>query len=134
MYAKKHKLLAIVFVLSLCFGLAACGSGGEKTGGSSAVSGTWTMTEIARGSSQVSAQDYMKSAETDKVPTLTFENGGKVTLDANGNTGEGKWIEENGKYTITYKKGEDEMNKEVKLQDNKLIMEQNGYLLTYEKQ
>ncbi|MCE2603872.1 lipocalin family protein, partial [Pseudomonas aeruginosa] len=71
--------------------------------------------------------------DVDKVPVLTFEDDGKVTLDVNGDSGTGTWSEEGGAYSITYKSGDDDVTKSVELDGSTLKMEQNGYALTYEK-
>ena len=133
MYQMKKNIPALILAMVLCIGLAACGAGDQKKGGNTAIVGTWELSEIAAGSSKMGAEDYMKSADVDKVPVLTFEDDGKVTLDVNGASGTGTWAAEGGAYSITYKSGDDDVTKSVELDGSTLKMEQNGYALTYEK-
>ena len=105
MYQMKKNIPALILAMVLCIGLAACGAGDQKKGGNTAIVGTWELSEIAAGSSKMGAEDYMKSADVDKVPVLTFEDDGKVTLDVNGDSGTGTWAEEGGAYSITISQG-----------------------------
>ncbi len=129
----KHKLLLLSFTFLLCAGLAACGSDSGNQGDGSAVAGTWKMTEITAGARQVDAEEYKEAAGVSNVPTLTFESGGKVTLDVDGKTGDGKWTESGGNYSITYKRGDQEVTERVEIDGSSLTMKQDGYTLTYEK-
>ena len=130
----KHKLLFLMLTLLLCAGLAACSSDSAEQGSSSAILGVWEMTEITAGARQVDAQEYKEAAGVSRVPKLTFESDGKVTLDMNGKTGNGNWTESGGNYSITYKRGEDEVTEAVDIQGSNLTMKKDGYTLTYEKQ
>ena len=129
----KHHLFFISVLMLLCLFLASCGSD-QKTGGNNAIAGTWEMTEISSGTSQMSAEDYMKSADVEKVPVLKFETDGSVTLDVNGDSGTGTWAEENGNYSITYKTDSEEHTQSVDMDGSMLTIKQNGYTLTYERQ
>lgn len=129
----KKNALALIVAIVLCIGLAACGTDDQKKGGNTAIVGTWQLTEIAAGSSKISAEDYLKSANVDKGPVLTFEDSGKVTLDVDGDSGSGTWTEEGGAYSITYQSGDQEVTEAVAMNGSTLKMEQNGYTLTYEK-
>lgn len=133
MYQKiRSKLLFFIPTLILCFFFTAC-SGGQEKGGNDAIAGIWEMTQITAGNSQVSADDYMKSADVTRVPTLTFESNGNVTLEVDGDSGSGTWLEKGGQYTVTYKSGEEEVTKQVEMDNGTLTMEQDGYTLTYER-
>ena len=57
----KHHLFFISVLMLLCLFLASCGSD-QKTGGNNAIAGTWEMTEISSGTSQMSAEDSVKVA------------------------------------------------------------------------
>ncbi|MCQ4635855.1 lipocalin family protein [Anaerovorax odorimutans] len=133
MYQMRNKAIALILAMVLCVGLSACGQGSQKKGGDTAIVGTWELSEIGTGSSKMSADDYMKSAEVSKVPALTFEDDGTVTLDVDGNSGTGTWLEESGSYSITYKSGDEEVKKDLELTDSSLKMEQDGFALTYRK-
>ena len=129
----RNSIFALTLVMILCIGLASCGSGDQKKSGSSAVAGTWQMTSIEKGGKKTSAENYLKSANASKVPTLTFEDNGSVTLDVDGDTGTGTWENANGQYTLTYKSDGEDVVKEIVLEGDQLSLEQNGFRLTYEK-
>lgn len=132
-HKKKYSFLSFFLVLILCLMFTACGGQENSAGDSDAIVGTWEMTEITAGSSQVSAAEYMKAANVSKVPVLTFEGSGKVTLELDGDSGSGTWSNENGAYSISYGSGEDETVKALDVNGSRLVMEQDGYTLTYEK-
>lgn len=133
MYHKlRSKRIVIIPALILCFLFTSCDSGQEK-GGNGAIAGTWEMTRIAAGNEEISAADYMKSADVKQVPVLCFESDGKVTLDVEGVSGSGTWLEQNGQYTITYTSGGKDVTKQISFDNDTLVMEQNGYTLTYER-
>lgn len=129
----RNSIFALTLVIILCIGLAACGSGDEKVSGSSAVAGAWQMTSIEKGGKKTSAEDYLKSANAEKVPVLTFKDNGAVTLEVDGDSGTGTWESSGGQYTLTYKSDGEDVVKEITLDGNQLSMEQNGFRLTYEK-
>ncbi len=116
-----------------CLLLAACGSE-QQTGGNNAIAGTWEMTEISTGASQMSAEDYRKSADVQKVPVLGFETDGSVTLEVDGHSGSGTWTEKNGSYSLTYRRDGEEQTQSIDMKDSVLTMEQDGYTLTYQRQ
>lgn len=132
MYKLKNPILAAALIVTLCLALAACGSN-EKKGGDTAIAGTWEMTKIASGSSTLNAEDYLKSANAKQTPVLTFEEDGQVSLDIDGNSGTGTWLEEGGAYKITYTSGEDEVTKDLEVEGDTLKLEQQGYTMTFQK-
>lgn len=130
----QKKLLAVVFATAIAgFGLTACGGSDQNSGADNGIVGTWEMTEIAAGTEQVSAEDYMQSADVNQVPVLTFEGDGSVSLTVDGDSGKGTWSEENGTYSITYQTNGDEVTEPLETDGSTLTMEQDGYTLTYQK-
>ena len=128
---KRSRRFAFLSVFILCLSLTACG--GETAGAGDPIVGTWEMTEITAGNRQVNAQEYKAAADVSRVPVLTFEENGEVILDMDGESGSGKWSEEGGQYSITYKRGDEEQNAALEMEEGLLIMEQDGYILTYKK-
>lgn len=127
-----RRLLALISVFILCFSFTACGSDGQAAADDPIV-GTWEMAEITAGNRQVDAQEYRKAADVSRAPALTFEADGTVTLDMDGESGVGTWTQEGGRYTITYRRGDRETSTGLNLTEGLLIMEQDGYTLTYQK-
>lgn len=128
---KRVRRFAFLSVFFLCLSLTACG--GSQAGAGDPIVGTWEMTEIAAGNKQVTSQEYKKAADVSRVPVLTFEENGEVSLDMDGESGSGTWTSEGGQYSITYKRGDEETNVALEMEEGMLIMEQDGYILTYEK-
>ena len=132
-YKRDSKVFAFILILIMGLLFVSCSPGREK-GGSTAIVGTWEMVQITAGSSQVNAEDYMKSANVNQVPVLSFEEDGTVTLKTDSSSGSGTWLEQNGQYTITYQSSDrEDVTKKVDLSNDTLTMEQNGYILTYER-
>lgn len=132
----QKKLFVIVSTIVIgSFGLTACGGTEQDSGANTnnGLVGTWEMTEIAAGTEQISAEDYMQSADVNQVPVLTFEEDGSVNLVVDGDSGKGTWVEENGTYSITYQANGNEVTEPLKTDGSTLTMEQDGYTLTYEK-
>ncbi len=127
---RKQKTAILLSALFFSFLLAGCN---EPQEGYEAVAGTWEMTEITAGARQVAADEYKKAASASNVPTLTFDETGTVTLDMDGNTGTGSWIQDGLYYAITYTRDGEESTQAIQLDGNRLVMEQDGYVLTYER-
>lgn len=129
----RRRLLAFLSVFILCFSFAACGSS-DQAGEGDPIVGTWEMSEITAGNRQVGAQEYKEAADISRNPVLVFEANGTVTLDMDGESGAGTWSQEGGRYSVTYKRGDEETSTELDMEGELLIMEQDGYTLTYERQ
>ncbi len=128
---RKQKTTAILLAaLFVAFLLTGCN---EPQEGYEAIAGTWEMTEITAGARQVAADEYKKAASASSVPTLTFEETGRVTLDMDGDTGTGSWVQDGIYYALTYVRDGEETTQAIQLDDDTLVMEQDGYVLTYEK-
>lgn len=121
----------LIFIFMFLF-TTACSSGGQVDENSPVV-GEWKMAEITAGSGQVSAEEYREAAHVSQVPVLTFEKDGTVTLDMDGTAGAGTWMQEGDGYVVVYKRGDNETSVQVDMQGSSLVMEQDGYTLTYEK-
>lgn len=126
------KQKAAILLVGAFFSLLLAGCGGPKEG-SETVAGRWEMTEITAGARQVPADEYKKAAGVSQVPTLTFEETGEVTLDMDGDTGTGTWGQDGLYYYIKYTRAGEENTQTIKMEDGAMVIEQDGYVLTYEK-
>lgn len=122
----------VILLSAALFSFLLAGCGGPKEG-SETVAGRWEMTEITAGAGQVAADEYKKAAGVNQVPILTFEENGEVTLDMDGETGTGTWGQEGLYYYIKYTRDGKEATETIRLEDGAMVMEQDGYTLTYEK-
>ncbi|MCI9596300.1 MAG: hypothetical protein HFE75_03180 [Firmicutes bacterium] len=130
----KHnrKQKAAILLAAEFLSLLLAGCGGPKEG-SETVAGHWEMTEISAGARQVAADEYKKAAGVSQVPALTFEETGEVTLDVDGDTGTGTWEQDGLYYYIKYTRDGEENTQAIKMEDGTMVIEQDGYTLTYEK-
>ncbi len=135
MHRIKAAVIPAVAVLIILFSLTlvSCGDGDGQSDRTSPVIGTWEMTAISVNGRELDAAAYMKAAHVNQVPTLTFEKNGKVTLETDSHSGRGSWREEGIRYTVNYIRNEKETEVPVRIEDSVMTMEQDGYLLTYER-
>lgn len=129
---EKRKRKVAIFLSAAFFSFLLAGCGGPQEG-SETVAGRWEMTEITAGARQVAADEYKKAAGVSRVPILTFEENGEVTLDMDGETGTGSWEQDGLYYCIKYTRDGEEGTQAIKMEDGAMVMEQDGYTLTYEK-
>lgn len=129
---RNRKRKAAIFLSAAFCGFLLAGCGGPLEG-SETVAGRWEMTEITAGARQVAADEYKKAAGVSRVPILTFEENGDVTLDMDGDTGTGSWEQDGLYYCIKYTRDGEENTQAIRMEDGAMVMEQDGYTLTYEK-
>ena len=121
----KERIMAVVvsaLLVCLAAGLfAGCGQG--KRAGSKYV-GEWRGVSASMSGIELSVQDYLGDV------VLTLDENGKCKLDFEGDSGSGTWEESDS--GITIKDGDETLD--LKESNGNLILDQDGVLITFEKQ
>lgn len=113
------KFLAVLMVLSITMGLAAC-SGGKQ----SKYVGEWKATSASAGETQL---DF---ATMGFEMTMSLKADGTVSVNFAGETGTGKWEETDTGIKIT----EEDQSIEAKSVGDKLEIVESGVTMSFEKQ
>jgi len=117
------KVVLVLAVLIMAFGLAACGGGGGG-GEESPYAGTYAAT-----TAEYSGMEMEISTLFPDGFSITLESGGKCSVSVDGETDSGKWEEVDGVVVI-----EDELEFAVDVDAGVATMDYEGVILNFEKQ
>ncbi len=127
---RNGKIVSLILALLLvCASLAACGEDASDD----PVVGTWELTKVSALGQEMSAKEFLKSAnyEDKGTPAITFNGDYSVKVDMLGTKGEGKWELKDNKYHVT---DDTSSTLDFTLENEILSIEQSGATLEFEKQ
>lgn len=113
------KILCVAAIVVMVFAFAGCGGGSD-----SKYVGKWTLTKANYAGMEMTAEEIGMEATLDVKPN------GKLVLEFNGESAEGKWEEKDGKLVI---KGDETGDVTADMKDKAIVLEYSGVQMIFEK-
>lgn len=113
-----------IIILSLCLVSLMIGCGTQSQ---FSVVGTWVLTSMEQ-DGKITKGDELHTLYGGEI-IYQFKKDNVFLLEMMGQTEEGTWSEKDGKIYVNYK----EIETVLEIKDGKMILEQNGYVFTFEK-